>query len=193
MIFVFDLDDTVCDSDAYSEECIANFIKENNLPYKKVRDNTRFADEKFDWDSETSNKWYKIYGDEMMLNFPCKKNTKEVISKLKELGHTVIFATARSTDWHKDPEGISREWLKNNNINYNKLIVGRFDKELVCKEENADVFVDDDLKIVANVANSNKNTKVFLANTKYNSQFEIPNLVTRLYDFKELLDLVDKD
>lgn len=193
MIFVFDLDDTVCDSDAYSEECIANFIKENNLPYKKVRDNTRFADEKFDWDQETSRKWYKIYGDEMMLHFPCKKNTKEVIGKLRELGHKVIFATARSTEWHKDPEGISRQWLENNNISYDKLIVGRFDKELVCKEENADVFVDDDIKITTNVANFGINTKVFLANTKHNSTLKTPNKVTRLYDFTELLELIDEN
>ena len=36
MIFVFDLDDTLCDTDLYSEYYIKEYIKKNNLPYKQI-------------------------------------------------------------------------------------------------------------------------------------------------------------
>ena len=74
MIFVFDLDDTICETDLYSEKYIKKFIKENNLPYKQVAKNVRFAESKFDWNMDAALKWYKKYGDDMMAEFPCKKN-----------------------------------------------------------------------------------------------------------------------
>ena len=52
MIFVFDLDDTVCDTDGYSEKFINEFIKKHNLPYKQIAKDVRFAEMKFDWSHE---------------------------------------------------------------------------------------------------------------------------------------------
>ena len=192
MIFVFDLDDTVVDTDGYSEKYILNFFKQNNLPYKQIATNTRFAERKFDWDMETALKWYKTYGDDMMLEFPCKPGAAEVIKLLYDLGHTIIIATARATDWHVNPEQITKQWLKNNNIPYHKLYVGRVDKELICADENADVFVDDDIKITSRVAEhkDNVNMKVFLSTSKYNKELESSSKVIRINDFQEMLDIV---
>lgn len=36
MTFVFDLDDTICETDKYSEKYILNFFKINHLPYKLI-------------------------------------------------------------------------------------------------------------------------------------------------------------
>lgn len=190
MIFVFDLDDTICDTDSYSEKFILAFFNENKLPYKQIDTNTRFAEAKFDWDTETALKWYKTYGDDMMLHFPCKPHTVNVINDLYQKGHIIIIATARATDWHSNPEEITKKWLSNNKIKYHKLYIGRVDKEMICKEENADVFVDDDIKITTRVANHNLDTKVFLATTNYNRNLEIPSSIKRIENFQDMISLI---
>ena len=193
MVFVFEIGDTICETNLFSEEYILNYFKENNLPYKKVNNITRFAEQKFDWDSKTANAWYKTYGDDMLLKIPIKQNSKEIINTLKMKGHTIILATARGDDWHSDPKTATKEWLKINKIEYDKLFVGRRDKEVICEEENADFFIDDDINIALQVVDYNKdrNIKVFVATSDYNKNVKLQPSLQRLNDLKELLDLVD--
>ena len=192
MVIVFDLDDTVVDTDGYSEKYILNFIKENNLPYKMISKVARFAEKKFDWDNETALKWYKEYGDQMMLEFPLKDGAKEIINELYDLGHTIVIATARATDWHTDPEVITKKWLENNGLKYSKLYIGRIDKEKICEEENADVFIDDDIKITGRVAEYFRKTggKACLFNTDYNKELDVSEGVIRVNSFKEFKEKV---
>lgn len=198
MIFVFDLDDTICETDSYSEKYISEFFKANNLPYKKIASCTRFAEKKFDWDTQTALNWYKEHGDKMMEEFPCKKDAVETINNLYDNGHTIIFATARANDWHKDPEKATLNWLKKTKIKYNKLYIGRVDKETICEEENADIFIDDDIKITQKVAEYFKSTnskqkKVFLMTTNYNKTLEPSPFVTRVLNFKDFINKINKE
>lgn len=196
MIFVFDLDDTVTDTDGYSEQYIKKFFEENNLPYKQIYSVARFAEKKFDWDNETALEWYKTYGDQMMLEFPFNKDAKEVINKLYDLGNTIVIATARANDWHIDPEGVTKKWLEQNGLKYHKLYIGRIDKEKICEEINADVFLDDDVKTTARVGAyfKSKGTGVScLFTTAYNKLIEKDPNVVRVDDFKEFYKLVTGD
>lgn len=187
MIYVFDIDDTICDTDGYSEKYIEWFIKSHNLPYKKVKDVTRYAEEKFDWDFNTAVLWNITYGDEMMLNFPCKEGVRETINALYDNGDTIIFATARSKSWHKEPEKVTKAWLYYNGIKYHKLITERDDKEIICKELNADVFVDDDLEITARVSAYCPNVKTFLMTSKYNKDKKAPEGTERIFTLSEIV------
>lgn len=186
MIFVIDIDDTISETDKYSEYYISKFIKENNLPYKQIKKVTRFAEAKFDWSVEVANKWYKEYGDQMMLEFPCKENCVEVINNLHDLGHTIIIATARANDWHKEPERITKEWLEKNNIKYDKLYVGRIDKEQICIEEKADYFIDDDVKLCEKVLNDSINTIPIIMLTEYNKTLDISSKIIKINNLNEL-------
>lgn len=188
MIFVFDLDDTICDTDGYSEKYILNFFKENNLPYKQIAKQTRYAETKFDWDEATAIQWYKTIGDDMMAKFPCKDNNAQILRDLYNEGNTIIIATARDVNWHGDPEGVTKKWLIDNNIPYHKLYVGRVDKELICEAEKADVFIDDDILITAKVAEHNKEIKVYLAHTDYNKNLQVHPKVKRIKGLKELIE-----
>ena len=134
MIFVFDLDDTVCDTDLYSEKYILEYFENFHLPYKKINNIARFAEKKFDWSDETALSWYKENGDQMMLQFPCKDGAIEFINELYDNGHTIVIATARATDWHNEPERITKDWLEKEKIKYHKLYIGRIDKEKICEE-----------------------------------------------------------
>lgn len=191
MIFVIDLDDTVCDTNAYSEEYIKDFIEKHKWPVKFVDTISRFAEGKFDWDYETALKWYKTYGDEMMLHFPIKNNAVKIINSLFDMGHSIIICTARETDWHSKPKEITMQWIENVGLKYNKIYIGRVDKEKVCEEENADVFIDDDLKIVSRVVDyfksTSQNKQAFLSTTDYNQNLETPKGAIRVDNFKEMI------
>ena len=130
----------------------------------------------------------------MMGKFPLKEGAKEMLNYLNEKGHKVIIATARATDWHCDPEGVTKKWLKDNGIKYDKLYVGRIDKEKICEEEHADIFLDDDLKITARVGDYFKRNgncgKSFLFSTAYNKEFIVCENVERVYDFRDFLNKI---
>ena len=190
MVFVFDLDDTLSETDSYSENYICDFLSAHNLPYKLINSNARFADGKFDWDTETAIKWYKQFGDQMMTEFPCKKNVVNLLQKIHAAGHRIVIATARATDWHTDPEGITLKWLAVNKIPYDDVYIGRVDKEKICEEVDADFFIDDDLSLTGRVANffaqSRKHRQAFLTTTNFNHGLPVPNGVIRVADFEEL-------
>ena len=192
MVFVFDLDDTVCDTDSYSEEFIVKFFAERGLPLKKINDISRFADGKFDWTEEQALAWYKQYGDKMMREFPVKKDAVKAINALYDSGHTIVIATARAGDWHTNPEENTLYWLKNNGVKYHKLYMGRVDKEEICLSENADFFIDDDISLVQKVAShkGNEKMKVFLASTPYNKTVETPQGVIRVDSVYEMIKIV---
>ncbi len=189
MIFVFDLDDTICDTDGYSEKFIGEFILSHKLPYKQIATKVRYAESKFDWDTETARQWYKSYGDIMMASFPCKKNTVKFLQDIHSQGHKIVIATARSTDWHTNPKEITIAWLAKNQIPYDEIYVGRNDKENICREVNADFFIDDDVAIAERVANFFKsiggNRQAFLCTSNYNKDISVPVGVVRVNDFEE--------
>jgi len=186
MIFVFDIDDTISETDKYSTEYILNYFEKCNLPYKQIQRVSRFAEAKFDWDVKTALKWYKKYGDEMMLNFPCKPHALEVIQQLKADGHKIILATARANDWHTDPEKCTLEWLKKVGLPYDKIYIGRIDKEKICLDEKADFFVDDDISMITKITADCHDTKALLLNTDYNLTKEVPHEIIRIDNFLDL-------
>lgn len=190
MIFVFDLDDTICDTDGYSEKYIRKFLSQHHWPYKQVARNVRFAESKFDWSSEIALAWYKKYGDEMMLHFPCKPNAVKTLQALHDGGHQIIIATARATDWHTKPKEITLQWLAENKIPYDDIFIGRIDKERICEEVDADFFVDDDIAVVEKVAHyfaqAGKGRQAFLSTTNYNQDLSVPQDVKRIKSLQEL-------
>lgn len=193
MIFVIDIDDTISDTDAYSEQYILNFFKKHNMPYKLVQKVARFAEKKFDWSTETAISWYKQYGDQMMLEFPCKAGAVETINSWFDAGHTIVLATARATDWHTDPETTTKKWLSNIGLKYHKIYLNLKTKEQICKEENADIFVDDDLTHCEKVLSLNTKTKPYLTTTAFNKNFEIPTGITRVDSLLALSKLLEED
>ncbi len=190
MVFVIDVDDTLCDTDGYSEYYISKFFAEHNLPYKLVKKESRFAEGKFDWSMETALEWYKKYGDQMMLEFPPKLNAVKIINDLYDAGHKIIFATARANDWHTDPEGITKKWFKINGIKFSKLYIGQADKAKICAEEQADIFIDDDIKLCQTVLDQCKNTTSLLMSTTYNQTQIKPENLKIISDLSELIKYI---
>ena len=74
---------------------------------------------------------------------PLRDDVIDVLTKLREQGHKIIFMTARNNVEYKDPYKISHEFLEVNGVPYDKLLVNIEDKAQQCIVENIDLFIDD--------------------------------------------------
>lgn len=68
-----------------------------------------------------------------------------VIKKLREEGNKIYIVIARVNEFHDNPYMLSKIWLDENGIEYDKLIVNARKKAPICIEENIDLFIDDQL------------------------------------------------
>lgn len=74
---------------------------------------------------------------------PLKTGVVEVLQKLREQGHKIIFISARNREEYDDPYSTSYNYLVNNGVPFDKLITNCSDKGNQCIVENIDLFIDD--------------------------------------------------
>ena len=74
---------------------------------------------------------------------PLREGVIDVLNKLRDQGHKIIFITARNHKEYADPYKVSYEFLEANNIPYDKLLVNVTDKAQQCIVEGIDLFIDD--------------------------------------------------
>ena len=161
-----DIDDTITDSwecviPAYSRMFnISEDVLHKSRPYYNAVKDLITLDE-----------YYKmmvpIY-DEIIPNVHLKEGVKEVVDKLYEMGHSVIFITSRGID-HTNAYKTSKDFLDKYHVKYDKIVTGCRDKSLACQEEKIDLFIDDSVKHCRNVSKLGIDTLLF--ETYYNKDY----------------------
>lgn len=106
----------------------------------------------FDWTEEENNDFCIKYLEEAVLKAKVKPNAAEVIKKLKSNGHEIYIISARVEPIFKTPYESTEQYLKENNIIYDKLIVGSIDKLPYCKKYNLDVFLEDEPRYINDIS-----------------------------------------
>ena len=158
-----DIDDTICCS------------IENMLPYICEFYNFDYEIEKskgLGYDSyhclPNYREFAEKYYERVMRDAKLKDKADYYINKLHELGHEIIFITARSRYGFTAPYELSKEYLEKYNIHYDKLIIAALEKGKVCRDEKIDVFVDDNLRNCYNV--ENVGVRVLLFDNTFNRE-----------------------
>lgn len=147
-----DIDNTITDV----QEKLNNAAFEYARWLGKDIDNSVSLEEDINNDGEVYIKKFKFNCDELRhfltdiqeeigKNAEPREGAVETIKKLRKDGHKIFIVTARDSEYHEDPYLLSKNWLDKNNIEYDKLIVNARNKAPVCKNENIDVFIDDQL------------------------------------------------
>ena len=72
---------------------------------------------------------------------------KEVINQLRKDSNEIYFITARHKSNKFDIEETTKKWLKSNDIKYEKIYLTVLDKAKVVKENNIDIFIDDNITV----------------------------------------------
>lgn len=139
MNIAVDIDDTLTESFAYFQPCVAEYfgadieelrrkkISYGNLPDAWKADELRFC---------------QTYYDRLVPDTPFKPDAAWAVRKLKEQGHRIVIITARTAAFYTDPYQTTREELRRGGIPYDKLIC-TFDKGAACAEEHIDLLIDD--------------------------------------------------
>ena len=105
----------------------------------------------FNVDDKLDEEFWREYFKEYSLNVEARKFANEVIDKLKQDRHQIYIITARGSFLSHSADVMSIEenqqivlnWLKNNNINYDKIIFSPEDKLDICKENKIDLMIED--------------------------------------------------
>lgn len=176
-----DIDDTIADT----WKClIPHYSKVFNVSVDKLKKSLPYypsVEDKVTLE-EYFQKVIPIY-DEYIMTVKLKDNVKEVIDKLYELGHTVIFITDRGKEQTNAYEN-TKKYLDNHQIRYDKIILGASDKSTVCNEEKIDLFIDNSIKHCDFV--SKTKTEILMFETEYNkdiSKFKHVKNWNEIYEY----------
>ena len=120
-------------------------IDDADNPIEDIKNNGDLYKKKFQFTYEELKYFLKNIQEEITNNAKPRENAVEIIKKLREDGHKIYIVTARDSEFHDDPYKLSKDWLDNNKIEYDKLIVNARQKAPICIEEKIDLFIDDQL------------------------------------------------
>ena len=191
-----DIDDTISETFEillpYSQKyTIEDLNKESKIYIKDEYANHFYIVYMNGWnEKEATDFWSKYYG-EILKKVNIKKFASEVINKLKQEGHKIYLITARWDMPNDDILGITKQWLIENNVEYDELIINASDKLQLIKEKNIDIFIDDSFNNCKNIA-VNSNAKVYMMTSRVNGSFEDEN-IKRVYSWPEIYDLINRE
>ena len=77
---------------------------------------------------------------------PLRDDVIEVLQKLRDEGHKIIFITARNYEEYPDPYALSYDYLTRKGVPFDKLVVNAKDKAKECILQGIDLFIDDNAK-----------------------------------------------
>ncbi len=184
----FDIDDTITNSsDIFVKYAIEyNHIKKICYPININEKDQTLA---FGWNNDNKIEFQKRYLKKILMETTPNKDVINTINHLKNNHHTIFLITARSDYEIPGMYELTKEWLLKNQINYDKLFVNSNDKLSICKDNDIDIFIDDNVDICNNIFENSK-INVVLYTTRYNKNIETN--FKRIFNWRQILLYVKK-
>ena len=185
MIIGIDIDGVLTNLEEFQLDCGSKFMSENFN--KSITDaNAYDTIDIFNINSEIDDKFWSIYLP-LYVKEPARKYADEVTNKLHNEGFQIYIITARYLTDRNDEKGIEMrktviDWLKSNNIYYDKIIFSPEDKLDICKKANVDLMIEDK---VNNINKISKYIPVICFDSKYNKICQGINII-RCYSWYEI-------
>lgn len=119
---------------------------------KEIQNNEGYeTTEIFKVDSKLDDEFWTEYFKDYSINVDVRKLASEVIKKLKQDGNEIYIITARGSFLShsanvmlfEENKNIVLEWLRKNEIEYDKIIFSPEDKLSICLENNINVMIED--------------------------------------------------
>lgn len=155
-----DLDGVVIDSEntfrTYEEIFDVDILGTNNLINRKE---PKFQS-RYNWTKEEQKEFIKRYFMQVSKESPIMAGFIGVYNLLKKENIEFVVITARG-GFIKEMKDDAERLLNENNIHFDKYYWMQDDKLDICKEENIDLMIDDDYKIVKELADNGIKTLYF--------------------------------
>ena len=182
-----DIDDTMTFIKDDLLEAAINYDKSLGNSGKFLNDNY-YVGKRFEWNKEEYSYFMGEVRKQVVNNAKLRPGLIEVLTKLKEMGHEIIIITARSNRYYKDSHNMTIDWLRKEQIPYDKLILPSVNKKKDCLEEQIDIFLDDDVNNCLSVSSAGIKTFIMDNVDNYLEDKDI----TRVYDFYDFFDKISK-
>lgn len=179
----FDIDDTITNS----SEVFIKYAKEYNQKKNKfysIKNDELDQTLAFGWNDIDKEEFRKKYLKKILTETVVNDNALDVINKLKKRGYKIYLISARNDNEIPNMHEFTMNWLIENGVYFDKLIVNCNNKLSACKEEKIQIFVDDNYATCRNISD---NSPIFtmLYTTRYNKKYKT-NLV-RVDNWNEIL------
>lgn len=184
-----DLDDTITKTDEILFKYAKIYNEEEKILFNINREEWNLT-KAFGWNKENIKEFFSKYLKSIYEEAEIKENAKEKINVLKDDGNKIIIITARDTKSLKEVHEVCKDWLINNKINVDKIVVDGEDKAQKCLENKIDIFIDDNICNCENVYNNLK-IPVLLMNSRYNKDYQNPK-IKRVYNWNEIYNEICK-
>ena len=176
-----DIDDTITNSSELIIKYVKKFFNTDNPTLiSNVMHLTQIEDKLLEF--------YEKYLYELMNTYTIKENAKEVIDRLRAKGHKIIIITARGYTIRNGIIDITKNYLKEHGINYDKIIFQARSKVNACKENNIDLMIDDSVEVVTELKKEGINAILF---TSFNNK-DIDVDFARVNSWLEIEEYIDK-
>ena len=188
-----DIDDTISETFEtllpYAQRyTIEELGRKEKIDFNKDYLNHYYVEKMFNWKEEEAMNFWKKYYEEIIEKVNSKAFASEVIGKLKEKGNNIYLITARWSNKDNKVEKITKKWLKEKNIVYDKMFLSAEDKVKLVEENKIDIFIDDSYQNCKDVSEKT-NAKVYIMSSRVNEKFKIEG-VKRVYSWYEIEDLI---
>lgn len=189
-----DIDDTISETFETLLPYAQKYTIEDLKRESEIDTNQNFLDHFYivsmnKWNKEeATNFWNKYYG-EILRQVNIKKFAQEVINKLKQEGHKIYLITARWDMPNDNTKEITKQWLKENNVEYDELMINASNKLQLIKDKNIDIFIDDSFNNCKSIA-ENTNTKVYMMTSKVNENLNHEK-IKRVYSWSQVYSLIE--
>lgn len=188
MTIGLDIDNVIADLD---KALLQEFLKEDkNKRGKGITNKTaeHITQGMFDWTKEEIKVFLDNNLQQITEHLEVVKDAKKYIAKLREEGNKIYLITGRNSRRLKNPKQLTKDWLFNNDIDYDKLILteNNIDKSKECIENNVDIMFDD--RPMNCILLRKSGIESYLFKTRYNYRYSLN--VPMINDWKELYELV---
>ena len=97
-------------------------------------------------DDVLSKQFFSENLEDIYKNVVVKREVSKVLKRLRSKGNEIYIITARNNEFVKNVDLITKEWLKNNQIEVDKVIVEAYGEKKadICKENDIDLMIEDD-------------------------------------------------
>ncbi len=166
MVIGIDMDDTICstneliivEADKYDKEVLGGTGVKDVDAYE-------FSD-MLGWEKDMKGQFFSDRLEYIMANAKIKPGAKEVINKLHDEGAKIIIITFRKAKYLTDPYQLTKDWLDENGVKYDKIYADTGSKVDECLDNKVNLFIDDKESHCEEV--SNANIDVILFTNAYN-------------------------
>lgn len=144
MKIAVDIDDTLSTLDRLKAGTA--YLVRQGLPVKVKDGNAHLLRGVFDWTEEEAIAFLRGGGITLFTDAPVRDGARETLARLRAEGHEIVILTARTKEWFRNAEKVSRDWLEKRRIPYDEIVTDEDEKGRYCLEHGIGIIVDDNLQ-----------------------------------------------